>query len=464
MPGALLAAGTTSLQRAAPIAGSAYTVTFYMRIDANPGDQREIWVARNTGGSQFEGLEIRSTGVIRFLYVDGAGWSQLNTFVTMSLDTWWAFGITRDGDDLYCYAREDGGSTQSWTVNTSQASRGAWADLNWQLPSIDHNEDTGFQLTRLFDATMDQTAIEAEWDSETPVNTTDLVADWEFANDTTDATRRNDAFDTYDLSGTGDADWGATDLPLVFASAPTFEVAISQGATVSAELLVTRQLSASIDQTLVVAGELLVGRELTASIETGLTVAAEAEVERLLAASVDVPSEVSADLLVSRLLGASITFPATVVGDLTVSRLLSAAVDLGVSAEAELLVERLLTVAVAAGADVDADLTVSRLLSVSMTQALEVAAQLTVDEPGAPDFAAAIQFAMGVAVELTVARLLSADVTIGLAVAAALLGAETASLSYQTQSVAADTMARSVAVDTNPISAAADTQARSLAA
>lgn len=444
MPGALLAAGTTSLQRAAPIAGSAYTVTFYMRIDANPGDQREIWVARNTGGSQFEGLEIRSTGVIRFLYVDGAGWSQLNTFVTMSLDTWWAFGITRDGDDLYCYAREDGGSTQSWTVNTSQASRGAWADLNWQLPSIDHNEDTGFQLTRLFDATMDQTAIEAEWDSETPVNTTDLVADWEFANDTTDATRRNDAFDTYDLSGTGDADWGATDLPLVFASAPTFEAAISQGATVSAELLVTRQLSASI--------------------EVGLAVSAEAEVGRLLTASVDVPSEVSADLLVSRLLGASITFPATVVGDLTVSRLLSAAVDLGVSAEAELLVERLLTVAVAAGADVDADLTVSRLLSVSMTQALEVAAQLTVDEPGAPDFAAAIQFAMGVAVELTVARLLSADVAIGLAVAAALLGAETASLSYQTQSVAADTMARSVAVDTNPISAAADTQSRSLAA
>lgn len=206
------------MQRAAPITGDRYTLVTYLRADAVPGDSRPVFVAVNAGLSQYEGIEHRANGVIRFHYVDGAGYSQYNTFVSLTLDTWWAFGLARDGDDLYMYAREDGGSTLSWTVNTSQASRSAWSEIRWRNPITTHNEATGYQLTRLFDEPLDQADIEAEWDSITPVNTTDLVADWEFENDTTDATRRNDAFATYDLSGTSDTDWGGTDLPLVFGS------------------------------------------------------------------------------------------------------------------------------------------------------------------------------------------------------------------------------------------------------
>lgn len=204
------------MQRAAPISGDRYTLVTYLRTTAVPGDSRPVFVAVDSGLTQYEGIEHRSNGVIRFHYVDGAGYSQYNTFVSLSLDTWWAFGLARDGDDLYMYAREEGGSTQAWSVNTSQASRNAWSEIRWRFPITSHNEATGYQLTRLFDEPLSQAAIEAEWDSETPVNTTDLIADWEFANDTTDATRRNDAFATYDLSGTSDTDWGATDLPAVF--------------------------------------------------------------------------------------------------------------------------------------------------------------------------------------------------------------------------------------------------------
>ena len=386
MPGVRLPAGDSRVNRSSPTTGQLYTWLGYLRVETTASTFQELcWYAINFDPFHIEGFQYRSGTGLRVVGNGGVD----EALFTLSTGVWYAVALRRSGDDLDVYVRPDGGSvTHYGPFTTDQTGRGNWNNLI--VGEFGHTYADAKQLTRIYDRALSQSEIEDEWDSVTPVSTTDLVADWQFANDTTDATRRADSSGNgYHWGGLEDEDWGSSDLPLVFSAGPSDIV-----------------LEAHVDAGVSMGGELAVERVLEASVSLAVGVTASAMVERLLTAGVSV----------------------------------------GVVSEATLFVERLLQAASAFGVHVAADATVERVLSAVLDAAVVVAADLQVDEPDAPDMVAALTMGFGFAAALTVERVLSADVQIPFTIAATLAGMRDLPWSYQTRSRAVSTVARSRSV------------------
>lgn len=255
MPGILIGVDGLWERNASPVAGtSAYTVLGYLRVSALPsGNEMVFWGEPSTGTYFIEGIAWRSDGSMRVEYYDNGagGWAGQNIAMggggqpaVHAADTWYACAIVRSGDDLHIYRRVDGGGTELLTtINTSQTGRPSFASYRGVAGA--HAQNYGYQLTRFYSRALTQGQIEAEWDALTPASATNLEADYQFANDGTDATRRADSSgNSRTLYAEVDSDWGASDLPLVFSVTPGAMSGSADGAaTVSGNLTGSGALS-----------------------------------------------------------------------------------------------------------------------------------------------------------------------------------------------------------------------------
>lgn len=174
-----------------PDPATALTITFWARLRVDRDDfSTMLRLHASSGSSTRVTLATNSSGTVPAIFSPGNTGGIIGPDALV-VDQWRMLAITIAGTgatDGRIYTRTVGGSTN---VATGQVSGGTVPDgiTLFGRSASDSSEwfNGGLAHVRVWSAVLTQSEIEAEWNSATPVRSTNLWASWSLATDLTDA-------------------------------------------------------------------------------------------------------------------------------------------------------------------------------------------------------------------------------------------------------------------------------------